>query len=196
MSSDFFDNNSYYIDEKVNFFKFENVYQIFNDLGQNIGSISQKLNIAEKILRLFVGKSNLPFYLEIRDSNDKLQSTISRGWTLFLSNTVINDAYGKKIGLIQQKFRLIKPAFEIFDAFNNFIAEIKGDWRAWEFIITDSEEHKIGTVSKKWAGAVKEIFSTADKYHVTIDPNYSNKTNKIAILSSAITIDMVLKEKE
>ena len=46
------------------------------------------------------------------------------------------------------------------------------------------------------AGAMKEIFTTADKYNVSIDANYSNRTNKIAILSSAITIDMVLKESK
>lgn len=196
MNSDFFENNSYFIDEKVNFFKFENSYQIFNDMGQNIGSISQKLNAAEKILRLFIGKSNLPFYLEIKDSNDLLQSTISRGWTFFLSKTVINDATGQKIGSIKQKFKLIKPTFQILDAYDMFIAEINGNWRAWDFVITDPSNQQIGTISKKWSGAVRELFTTADKYHVAIDPNYSNKTNKIAILSAAITIDMVLKEKK
>ncbi|MEJ0033396.1 MAG: hypothetical protein WDO15_25040 [Bacteroidota bacterium] len=46
------------------------------------------------------------------------------------------------------------------------------------------------------AGAVKEIFTTADKYVVSLDPSYSNMMNKIIVLSSAITIDMVLKESK
>ena len=43
---------------------------------------------------------------------------------------------------------------------------------------------------------MQEIFTSADKYNVTIDPTYSNNANKMAILASAITIDMVLKESK
>jgi uncharacterized protein YxjI len=63
-------------------------------------------------------------------------------------------------------------------------------------VIKDPSNAQIGVITKKWAGAAKEIFTNADKYNVSIDPGYSNKTNKIAILSSAITIDMVLKESK
>ena len=61
----------------------------------------------------------------------------------------------------------------------------------------DANKNQIGTITKKWAGAVKELFTTADKYNVAIDPNFSTDiNNKIAILASAITIDMVLKESK
>jgi hypothetical protein len=41
------------------------------------------------------------------------------------------------------------------------------------------------------------LFTTADKYIVDIVPTYtSNDANKLAIVSAAITIDMVLKEKK
>ena len=43
---------------------------------------------------------------------------------------------------------------------------------------------------------MKEIFTSADKYNVHIEPGYSNIEHKIVILSSAITIDMVLKESK
>ena len=76
------------------------------------------------------------------------------------------------------------------------IAEISGDWKAWNFVITDNSNVPIGSISKKWAGIAKEFFTTADKYNVNIDPNYSIKENKIVILASAITIDMVLKESK
>jgi len=31
MKTNFFESNNYFIDEKVNFFKFENCYQIYNE---------------------------------------------------------------------------------------------------------------------------------------------------------------------
>lgn len=196
MKSNFFESNTYFIDEKVNFFKFENCYKIFNDKGENIGAIKQKLSIGQKILRIFVNKAMLPFVLEIKDSEDKLEATISRGWTFFMSKIIIKNEQGNVIGIIKQKFKLLKPTFKIFDLSEKLIAEITGDWKAWNFVIKDASNNQIGTISKKWAGAVKEIFTNADKYNVNIDASFSNVENKIAILSGAITIDMVLKESK
>ena len=81
MSSNFFDTNSFFIDEKVNFFKFENCYKIYNDKGEDIGQIKQKLTAGQKMLRLLLNKAMLPFLLEIKNSNDQLEASISRGWT-------------------------------------------------------------------------------------------------------------------
>lgn len=196
MKYNFFDSDNYFIDEKVNFLKFENCYNVYNDTGDNIGAIKQKLNIGDKILRLVLNKAMLPFHLEIYNSQDVLESSISRGWTFFMSKISIKDANDNIVGNIQQKFNLFKPTFKIFDASGKYIAEITGDWKAWNFVINDSSNVKIGTISKKWAGAMKELFTSADKYNVTIDSGFSNKENKIAILSGAITIDMVLKESK
>jgi len=196
MTTRFFESNTYFIDEKVQLFKFENIYQIYNDNGENIGSIKQKLTIGQKLLRLLLNKAMLPFLLEIRNSNDELEASISRGWTFLMSKIVIKNAQGNTVGTIKQKFKLFKPTFKIFDPSETLIAEISGDWKAWNFTITDTSQNQIGTISKKWAGAMKEIFTSADKYNVSIDPSYSNLQNKIAILSGAITIDMVLKESK
>ena len=196
MSTNFFETNSYFIDEKVNLFKFENCYQIYDDNGRNIGSIRQKLSTGQKMLRLLLNKAMLPFLLEIKDSDEILQASISRGWTFFMSKIMIHDAQGREIGTVQQKFKFFKPTFKIFNNFNVQISEITGDWKAWNFVIKDNSGLQIGVITKKWAGAMKEIFTTADKYNVSIDPKYSNNENKIAILSSAITIDMVLKESK
>ena len=65
MKSTFFESNSYFIDEKVNLFNFENCYQIYNDKGENIGIIKQKLSAGQKLLRLLISKAMLPFLLEI-----------------------------------------------------------------------------------------------------------------------------------
>ena len=194
--SNFFDTNSYFIDQKVNFFKMANSYQILNDKGENIGKIQQKLSTGAKVLRLFLNKAMLPFMLEIQNSNEGVEAVISRGFTFFMSKITISDGSGNKLGSVQQKFKLFKPNFKIYDNNEVMIAEITGDWKAWNFTITDAAGAQIGTIGKKWAGALTELFTTADKYNVSIDASYANKENKIAILASAITIDMVLKESK
>ena len=85
MSSTFFESNDYFIDENVNLFKFENTYKVYNDKGEDVGTINQKLTTGQKILRLFLKKPMLPFLLEIRNSQHQLEASITRGWTFFLS---------------------------------------------------------------------------------------------------------------
>lgn len=196
MESNFFEPNSYFIDEKVNYFKFENSYKVFNNKGNEIGSVNQKLTLGQKALRLLLNKNMLPFLLEIKDSKGNIQTSISRGWTFFMSKIIINDSRGNNIGSIKQKFKLFKPTFKIYNKSEQLVAVITGDWKAWNFKINDSYEKQIGTINKKWNGAMKEVFTSADKYHVDINSNTIDISNKMAILSSAITIDMVLKESK
>lgn len=194
--TNFFNGHDYFIDEKVHFFKFANVYNIFNETGENIGAVKQTLSFGQKVLTLLIGKPALPFKLEIVNNDDELQATISRGWTFFMSKIIVSDPDGNELASIQQKFKLFKPTFRILDTSGQLIAEIKGDWKAWSFQIKDSNDAEIGTISKKWAGAMREIFTKADKYNVHIDPSYTQSKHKVAILSAAITIDMVLKNQK
>lgn len=194
--SSFFNYNEFFIDEKVGLFKFSNAYKVFNSQGEEIGLIQQKVSTFHKVLRVIGDiKKMMPFTLEILDNNGVVQATINRGWTMFMSKIIITDSNGIEIGKIQQKFKLFKPRFIITDQYEQTIAEINGDWKAWDFTITDPNAMSIGTISKKWNGAMKEIFTSADKYVVSIAEAVAEDTRKMAIVSTAITIDMVLKER-
>lgn len=192
----FFLGDEYFIDEKVNFLKFTNDYKVYNELGNQIGLIKQRMSGWHKVLTLLINKKMMPFQLEITDINDQLQATISRGWTFWMSKIVVTDQNDAVIGLINQKFKFFKPEFLINDINGINIAKITGDWQAWNFSIVNPAGAEMGKISKKWAGAMKEIFTTADKYNVSIDPNYAESSNKVAIIATAITIDMVLKENK
>lgn len=195
METNFFETNSYFVDEKVKVLQFNNIYKIYNDQGVMIGSIVQKLTSGEKFQRLFLSKSILPFHLEIRDSKDQLLATISRGWTFIMSKTLIQDPKGNITGTIQQVFKFFKPTFVLFNKSNDVQANITGNWRARKFVIKNSFEIQIAYITKKWAGLAREMFTTSDKYLVEIEPKYSSDESKLAILSCAINIDMVYKSK-
>lgn len=190
----FFEGNEYFIDEKVNLLKFENEYKVYDGGGQQIGSVLQKISIGHKILRLLVNKKMMPFHLEIVDTSGSIQAVISRGWTFWMSKIQVHDSLGMHLGTIRQKFTFLKPIFQIFGSMDNQIAEISGDWAAWNFLIKDHNGIEIGTIDKQWAGAMKEVFTSADKYNVSIVPAVIEDKNKIVIVATAITIDMVLKE--
>ncbi len=196
MSYTLLQNNDFLIDEKVGFFKFENQYKIFNEEGHQIGRVQQKMSLGQKFLRMIISPAALPFKIEIYDEKDAMILKVSRGWTFWMSKITIEDVTGTTLGFIKQKFKLFTPKFEVLDSQNMILAELKGDWKAWDFNLNNTQGQTLATINKKWNGAMKELFTTADKYRVSIDGNLVNDTLKKIILSSAITIDMVLKERK
>jgi len=192
---DFFETNTFFIDEKVGLFKFTNAYKVYDAQGE-IGHITQQLTIGQKMLRLILKKAMLPFKMEIIDLEGDVLISLQRGWTFWMSKISISDGNGNLIGTIQQKFAILKPTFKIFDETATEIATISGDWKGWNFTIVDSVGNNVGSVTKKWNGIMKEAFTTADKYVVDIEPAYAEDKKKMAIVSCAVTIDMVLKESK
>ena len=194
LSPSFFESDIFFIDEKVRFFKFHNHYNVYDRNGIAIGAVVQRVSGWHKFLRLFLKKALFPFLLEVKDKDEKVLASIHRGWTLWISKMTIKGPEGQTTGYIKQKFRFFKPKFRVFDELNNEIGQITGDWKAWNFSIKDNYENEIGTITKKWAGVAKELFTTADKYLVSINPSYADDLHKTNMRVSAITIDMVLKE--
>jgi uncharacterized protein YxjI len=192
----FFAHDEFFIDEKVAFLKFANEYKVFDKDAKQIGSIKEILTTGEKVLRLLINKSLLPFTFEIQDEEGKVLTIIRRGWTFWMSKIEVVSAEGQVLGYIQQKFQFFKPKFEILNANSEVVATIKGDFLAWNFSIVDNNEKQIGEISKKWAGLAKELFTSADKYRVVVDESLKEDVNKIIILSAAVTIDMVFKENK
>lgn len=190
--SDLFERNVLIVNQK--FTLIANQYQILDENGAEIGFIQEKMSGGKKALSLLVSKKIMPFELNILDTNQNVVATISRGVTLLLSKTSIKNANGEEIAKINQKFAMLKPKFEIVTPDGQLIATIQGDWTAWSFTITSPDGTSLGTVSKKWNGAMKEIFTDSDKYVVEISGNLTDVNQRIAVISTAAVIDMILKE--
>ncbi|MDR1307577.1 MAG: hypothetical protein LBK74_08395 [Treponema sp.] len=193
---EFFKHDDYFIDEKVAFLKFTNAYKVYSSAGDLIGAIKETMPAGLKILSLFLNKGFFPFKLDILDAEEKVLATIKRGWTFFMSQIKVLDPAGNLIAQIKQQFKFFKPTFHILEGDGTPIASITGDWKAWNFTIVDGGDNQIGTITKKWNGILKEAFTTADKYIVSINPGVVEDTKKIAVVATAITIDMVLKESK
>lgn len=191
---EFFEGNEYIIDEKISFFKFRNEYKVYDGEGSSIGGIVQKISFSNKLLRVFFKKAVLPFTFYIADNDQKTLLTIHRGWTFWMSNITVTDENDTPIGYIRQKFKLVNPRFKIFDQEKKLVAEINGDWKAWNFSIINRDHIRIGDINKQWNGFRRELFTTSDKYHVTFDPVPVPLVDKRLIVATAVTIDMVLKE--
>jgi len=189
-----FELNTIIVNEEMSILRFENKYQLMNENGELVGYVCQKLSTGAKIARLFMSKAMLPFELEIQDTDQKVLATIKRGFTLFMSKVDVLNSNDKLIGRFQGKLKLLGTRFDLEDEDGKKLGKIEGNLTGWDFKIYNSNEQQIGSVNKKWAGALREVFTTADKYKVEIDPSVSENEDKIVILSVAVTIDMIIKE--
>ncbi|MDR1966217.1 MAG: hypothetical protein LBQ36_05865 [Synergistaceae bacterium] len=194
MAKAFFENDVFFIDERVAFLKFTNSYKIFDEDGNQIGNVQQKMSGGYKLLSFFLSKAMFPLNLDIADIDGNVLISLRRGWSFLLSKISIMDERGKHIADISQKFKLLKAEFQILDAAGAQVGKILGDWKAWNFTITDNRDKEIGIITKKWAGILKEAFTSADKYIVSVKPELSDMTKRKAVIASAIVIDMILKE--
>jgi uncharacterized protein YxjI len=190
----FFERNTFIIDQKV--WTIANTYRVLSEDGNQIGAIKENLPVSRIILSLFISKKNLPFTLEIQDASGQILTIIEKKFSFITASIDIKDAAGNKIGTIKQKFTLLKPSYEIYDAANNLIGTIKGDWLAWDFHVKDSADKDLATISKKWGNAIKEIFTDADKYMISVSPEVTDEKMRMAIISASAVVDKINREAD
>ena len=76
------------------------------------------------------------------------------------------------------------------------MAEVKGDWKGWNFKFIGQDGREIGTVTKKWAGIGKELFTSADNYIIALNDGSSHANAGALLLAAGLAIDIVYKEKK
>ncbi|MBT3362991.1 MAG: oxidoreductase [Chloroflexi bacterium] len=191
---------TYFIREHAGIMKLNNTFDILDpETQEQIGIAKEKRGGAAKILRFFVNKKNLPTKIFVYEGDNyeddsKLLFYMQRGFYLFRSSINIYDANHNLLGWFKSKMLTLGGAFTVYDAAGSQVARIKGDWKGWNFVFLDNMENEIGTVTKKWAGMGKELFTTADNYMIALNQE-SAPDKAILLLAAGLAIDTVYKEK-
>jgi uncharacterized protein YxjI len=184
----------FFIAESTGLTKAANSYKVFDSKGNAVGMLQESIpNFFKKLLKFTPLKNLLSFKIIFSDNNNQKIFILNRSFTFLLSKVFVKDTDGKTLGYFKQKLRLWRGRFDLFNDTGQFAVSIRGDWRDWNFKILDSKKNKVGVINKKWDGFFREIFTTNDSYLVKIEKPISPQ-EKALILSSAVVIDMVLKE--
>jgi hypothetical protein len=84
----------------------------------------------------------------------------------------------------------------VFDAQQQPVAEVKGDWKGWNFRFLAPDGSELGKVTKKWAGLGKELLTSADNYIIALAEGRQLPRNAaMLLLAAGLAIDTVYKEK-
>lgn len=123
--------------------------------------------------------------------------TIRRGVNFWRAQVAVLDQSGRQIGSFKSKVFSLGGGFDVFDAQGTRVAEIKGDWKGWNFTLRGPNGEELGKVTKKWAGIGKELFTTADNYVIALNETAARTRESVAMLLAAgLAVDTVYKEKQ
>jgi len=190
---------TYFIREHVGLMKLSNTYDILDpETKEQIGIAKEKPGTLFIVLRFLVNKRLLPTKVFVYAGNNhedesKILFSIRRGFTFLRSKVAICDAVGNDVGYLKSKMFSIGGAFRVFDVSNNEVALVKGDWKGWNFRFLDKLENEMGTITKKWAGLGKEMFTSADNYIISLNEASSPEIATL-LLAAGLAVDTVYKE--
>jgi uncharacterized protein YxjI len=191
---------TYFIREHVGVFKLSDTYDILDPETHNqLGIAKEKPGTLVHVLRFLVEKRILPtkvFVYEGSDFDDpsRLLFSIQRGFTFLRSKVDICDTNGVVLGWLKSKLFTIGGAFYVYDSSGNEVAFVQENLVGWTFKFLDREQNEIGTITKKWAGVGKEMFTSADNYMIALNDEPS-PAKAILMLAAGLAVDIIYKEK-
>lgn len=190
---------TFFIREHIGFLKLTDTYDILDPESQKqVGIAKERPGVFIQVLRLLVNKRLLPTQVYVYEGEDhenkgKLLFSLKRGVSLLRSRIDIRDKRGAVIGGLKSKVFSIGGAFYVLDAAGTEVAFVKGDWKGWNFRMMSNGSRELGTITKKWAGIGKELFTTADNYIVTLSPD-ATQAQALLLLAAGLAVDTVYKE--
>jgi uncharacterized protein YxjI len=194
------DKKAFLIKEQIDFLKLAGTYDIFDpETGRQIGVAKEEPGTLIKFLRLLVYKVLLPNKINIYDNEEqRIVCSIQKPFSLFRAKISVVNRTGECLGYFQSKILTIGGGFWVFDLGNRQVAEIKGDWKGWNFKFLGPDGHEFGSITKKWAGIGKELFTTADNYVISINDAEAKELDPdrtALLLAAGLSIDIVFKER-
>jgi uncharacterized protein YxjI len=194
----FLDRDKIFVREHVGMFKAANAYDLLDPAtGQLVGRAQEKVRgFFKKLLRFTNWKTRLSFTISFHDAaaNDAVVLTVHRPFTWFRSVVTVKDGGGRVVGHFRQKLLAIGPKMWILDPAGNEIGMLQGDWKGWNLKVVDQAERPIATITKKWAGIGKELFTSADNYIIDCSDEVKDPGMRCLLFAAPITADMVYKE--
>lgn len=188
--------NQFFVKELVGMFKAANQYDIFDpESNQKIIECREpNLGIMTKIFRFTDYKRMTPFEVIVKTPDGSNILSVKRGFSLLHSTVQVFDENDKLVGTFKQKMFSIGGKFDVLDTQDKVICTLVGKWTSWDFRFLQGQT-ELASVTKKWSGIGKELFTSADNYMLIINDSVpATDPARLLIMAAVICIDMVMKE--
>jgi uncharacterized protein YxjI len=189
---------NYFVRERVAALKLTDTYDILDtDTQATLGVVKDEPPAWAKYARLLLKKNLLPTTINVYDAESPLPVlTLAKRPGFFRVKVFVSRSAQQPLGHFESKVFSLGGGFLVYDGSGRQVADVKGDWKGWNFRFLDSSGRELGVVTKKWGGLGKELFTTADNYVISLSSEASAAGETAALLLAAgLAIDIVFKER-
>jgi uncharacterized protein YxjI len=173
-----------------------NKYRILDENLRPIGfAAEQSKGVMSSILRQMMGHWRSFDIALFNDRREQLY-TFHFPFRWFFKTLVVQDKHGRMMGHLQQRFAIFRKRFDVVGPHGSVLARIDSPlFKFWTFEFRFNNR-KLGTVQKKWSGALNEFFTDKDNFVVSYaDPDLDLET-KILMLATCLMVDVIYFEKK
>jgi|SRR5262245_8480788 len=191
------DRQTFLVRERVGFAKLTDTFDILDpSTQQTIGIAKEEPPAWAKWLRLLVNKRLMPTTVNVYEAEGRAPTlSIHRSFTFLRAKIEVRESGDKPMGYLKSKLFSLGGGFRIYDLRDQEVAELKGDWKGWDFKFLGKDGTQLGRVTKKWAGIGKELFTSADTYVISLDGPTQNRAAATLLLAAGLAVDIVFKER-
>ncbi len=192
-----FNKANYFIKQEFALLKLTSKYFIIDPENQKTVAIAaENISPLQKYSRLLIKKQFFGTRFDIKEeASGNVVYTIQKSgfWAPKVS---VMDSTGNPVGYFKSKAFSLKGMFDVFASNDTKLAEVTGEFLSWNYTFKDTSGKQLGTVTKKWAGIGKELFTGSDNYMISLDDSVKESAGTMALLIIAgLAIDIVYHEK-
>ncbi len=183
------------VNQKTKLIELTNEYAVFDQGGNQLGSVVQVGQSGLKKAVRFVSSLDQFFThrLEVRDNAGQVLLVLTRPAKVFKSRVLVSFGDGSPIGEIVQQNVFGKIKFGLMVGGQSIGSINAENWRAWNFSIQDGGGTEVARITKTWEGFARTMFTTADNYVVQIHQRLQDPLRAM-VIASAVTVDTALKQ--
>lgn len=170
-----------------------NKYRIFDHQMNLIGfAAEQGKGFFASIARQFFGHWRT-FDVSVFGADRKPAYHLNFPFRWFFKTLYVRDGENKLVGYAEQRFAIFRKKFDLYDSHRRKIAYINSSFfRFWTFDVF--AQKKIGSIQKKWSGALSEMFTDRDNFVVTFEDPEMKVETKALLLSTCLMVDLIYFE--
>jgi uncharacterized protein YxjI len=171
-------------------FETRNQYKILDVDKKEVGTISEvSSGIGGFLKRNFFG-SHRSLDVRVHDADGSPVLRIERPFFFWFSSLEVKTEGGAGLGRVERRFGLIYKKYDLVDVNGRTFAKVSSPlWRLWTFPVRHTSGVGAAEISKKWGGALREIFADADTFRVAIEEGNWSGPERWVLFAAAISID-------
>ncbi|MAE94932.1 MAG: hypothetical protein CL910_09760 [Deltaproteobacteria bacterium] len=167
-----------------------NQYDVMDEGKNPLGTIAERAGGAADVAKRFFLRSHRGFQIRVLDPEGEPLLELSRSFFFLFSDLQVTGPGGEELGSVHRRFGLLYKRYDLRDAAGQTFARVKSPlWRLWTFPVESARGTGDAVITKRWGGALREVFADADTFLVDYASGHWSANERAVVFAAAISID-------